>query len=91
MYKIIFGFCGIDPHLLFDFNVLAKTLRSHNFKMRPKKTRTNYFKFSFYNFYITDGNSIQSSIMHAPSLSSFKSYLNIICVNLERVSDKYAI
>ena len=36
---------------------------------------TNYFKFSFFNRYITDWNSIPSNIMHASSLSSFKSYL----------------
>ena len=55
MYKIIFGHCDIDPHmLLFYFNVLAKTRRNHNFKIRPKKSRTNYFKFSFFNHYISD-------------------------------------
>ena len=48
MYKIIFGHCDIDPHMFFDFNVLSKTRRNHNFKIRPKKTRTNYFKFSFF-------------------------------------------
>ena len=52
MYKIIFGHCDIDPHmLLFYFNVLAKTRRNHNF---TKKSRTNYFKFSFFNHYISD-------------------------------------
>ena len=75
MYKIFFGHCDIDPHMFFDFNVLAKTRRNHNFKIRPTKTRINYFKFSFFNRYITDWNSIPSNIMHAPSLSSFKSYL----------------
>ena len=46
MYKITFEHCDIDPHMFFDFNVLAKTRRNHNFKIRPKKTRTNYFKYS---------------------------------------------
>ena len=54
--------CDIDPHRFFDFDVLAKTLRNHNFK-----TRTNYFKFSFFNCSITDWNSIPSNVMHAPS------------------------
>ena len=75
MYKIIFGHCDIDPHMFFYFNVLAKTRRNHNFKIRPKKTRTNYFKFSFFNRYITDWNSLPSNNMHALSLSSFNSYL----------------
>ena len=39
----------IDPHMFFYFNVLAKTRRNHNFKIRPKKTRTNYFFQSLYN------------------------------------------
>ena len=54
MYKIIFGHCDIDHHMFFDFNVVVKTRKNHNFKLRPKKTRTNYFKFSFFNRYITD-------------------------------------
>ena len=33
--------CDIDPHMFFHFHVLAKTRRSHNFKIRPKKTHTN--------------------------------------------------
>ena len=74
MYKIILGHCDIDPRMFFDFNVLAKTRSNNNFKIRPKKTLTNYFKFSFFNRYLTDWNSIPSNIMHAPSLSSFKSY-----------------
>ena len=45
MYKIIFVHCDIDPHMFFDVNVLAKTRRNHNLKIRPKKTRTNFFKF----------------------------------------------
>ena len=61
--------------MFFDFNVLAKTRRNHNFNIRRKKTRTNYDKFSFFNRYITDWNSIASKITYAPSLSSFKSYL----------------
>ena len=65
----------IDPHMFFYFNVLAKMHRNHNFKIRPKKTRTHYFKFSFFNRYITDWKSTPSIIMHAPSLSSFNSYL----------------
>ena len=51
MYKIIFGHCDIDPHTFFDFNVLAKTRRNHNLKIRPKKTSANCFKFSFFNRY----------------------------------------
>ena len=62
--------------IVFDCNVLAKTCRNLNFKIRPKKTLANYFKFSFFNRYITDWNSIPSNIMHTPSLSSFKSYLS---------------
>ena len=73
IYKIIFGHCDINPHMVFGFNVLAKTRKKHKFKIRPQKTRTNRFKFSFFNRYITDWNSIPTNTMHAPSLSSFKS------------------
>ena len=44
MYKIVFGHSDIDPHVFWDFNVLAKTRRNHNLKIRPKKTRTNYHR-----------------------------------------------
>ena len=81
MYKIIFGYCDIDPHMIFYCNALAKTLRNHNFMLRSKKTRTNYFKFLFFNCYIKDWNNIASNIMHAPSLSSLKSYLLDLWVN----------
>ena len=33
MYKMFFGHCDIDPHVFFDFNLLAKTRRKHNFKI----------------------------------------------------------
>ena len=47
--------------MFFDFDVLAKTRKNHNFKIRPKKTRPNYFKFSFFNRYITDWNGIPTN------------------------------
>ena len=47
MYKIIFGHCGIDRNMFFDFNVLVKTRRNHDFKIRPKKTRKITFFFIF--------------------------------------------
>ena len=43
--------------MFFDINVLGKMGRNHNFKIRSRKTHTNYFKFSFFNH----------CIMHAPS------------------------
>ena len=58
-----------------SFVSLRYTTTTLYFKITPKKTRTNYFKFSFFNRYITDWNSIPSNIMHASSMSSFKSYL----------------
>ena len=70
MYKIIFGHCDIDSHMCFDFNVLTKTRKNHNFNIRPKKTRTNNFKFSFFNRYITDWNSI----LRPPGVGGFDLY-----------------
>ena len=69
------------PLMFFDFNVSTKTRRNHNFKKRPKKTRTNYFKFSFFNRHITDWKNIPSNIMHAPLLSMLSLVYEIICAN----------
>ena len=62
------------PLLFFDFSVSTKTRRNHNFKKRPKKTRTNYFKFSFFNRHITDWKNIPSNIRHAPLLFLNRQY-----------------
>ena len=48
LVQIIFGHCDIDPHMFFDFNVLAKTRTNHNFKIKPKKRHANYVKYSFF-------------------------------------------
>ena len=37
--------------------------------------RTNYFKFSFFNHYISVWNSLPEHVMSSPSLQSFKSSL----------------
>ena len=50
----------------------TRTRSNHDFKLRPRAVRTNYFKFSFFNRYVMDWNNIPNSVMHALSLSSFK-------------------
>ena len=78
MYKIIFGHCDIDPGMFFLILLYyRKRVGTIISRQDLKKTRTNYFKFSVFNRYITDWNSIPSNIMHTSSLSSFKSYLSL--------------
>ena len=43
--------------------------------LRPKYARTNYFKFSFFNRYINDWNSLPSDVLEAHSLRLFKKKL----------------
>ena len=48
MYKIIFGYCDINCHHYFDIIGLTRTRSRHEYKIRPKVARTNYFKYSLY-------------------------------------------
>ena len=47
MYKIIFGYCDINCHHYFDIIGITRTRSKHEYKIRPKVARTNYFKYSF--------------------------------------------
>jgi hypothetical protein len=46
----------------------------HRYKLRPKHAHTNYFKFSFFNRYISDWNYLPSDVVEL-ALSSFKQKL----------------
>lgn len=72
MYKIIFGYCDINCHHYFDIIGITRTRSKHEYKIRPKVARTNYFKYSFFHRYINDWNSLPSEVMSSPSLQSFK-------------------
>ena len=72
MYKIIFGYCDINCHHYFDIIGITRTRSKHEYKIRPKVTRANYFKYSFFYRYINDWNSLPSNVMSSPSLQSFK-------------------
>ena len=72
MYKIIFGYCDINCHHYFDIIGLTPTRSKHEYKIRPKVARTNYFKHSFFHRYINDWSSLPSEVMSSPSLQSFK-------------------
>ena len=75
VYKIIFGLCDIDAAKYFDIVRESRTRSNHKFKLRPNYARTNYFKFSFFNRYINDWNSLPSDVLEAQSLSLFKKKL----------------
>ena len=49
MYKILFGLCDIHSNEYFDLIGETCLRTCHNFKLRPKHARTNYFKLSFFN------------------------------------------
>ena len=80
MYKIIFGYCDnnnyyyyyINCHHYFDIIGITRARSKHEYKIRPKVARTNYFKYSFFHRYINDWNSLPSEVMSSPSLQFFK-------------------
>ena len=75
LYKIMFDLCDIDKFKYLDIVGESRTRSRHRYKLRPKHAHTNYFKFSFFNRYISDWNSLPSDVVEATSLSSFKQKL----------------
>ena len=95
MYKIIFGYCDINCHHYFDIIGITQTRSKHEYKIKPKVARTNYFKYSFFHRYINDWNSLPSKVMSSPSLQSFKvvkvsllGYLTFVSKRLSAVGNK---
>ena len=71
LYKIIFGYCDIDPNNYLDLIGQTRT----SYKLRPKIFHTNYFKFSFFNRYVIDWNSLPSYVVSSCSIATFKKAL----------------
>ena len=69
MYKIIFGYCDIDCYKYYGIAGPSRTRSNHNYKIRPKTAHTNYFKYSFFNRYINDWNSLSSSVLSLTSIN----------------------
>lgn len=76
LYKIIRGYSDVDHTKYIDLTGPTRTRSNHDFKIRPRAVRTNYFKYSFFNRYINEWNHIPNDIMQSPSLNSFKSRLS---------------
>ena len=80
LYKIIYGYSDTDYMTYVDLTGPTRTRSNHDFKIRPRAATTNYFKFSFFNRYVNDRNSLPNSVMSASSLNSFKILiLNYLC------------
>ena len=75
LYKIIHGYSDVDYTRYIDLADPTRTTRNHDFKIRPGAARTNYFKFSFFNRYVNDWNSLPNSVMSSSSLNVFKNRL----------------
>ena len=71
LYKIIHGYSDIGYTAYVDLTGATRTRSNHDFKIRPKAARTNYFKLE----------TLPNSVMSASSLNSFKTLLLIIFVN----------
>ena len=81
LYKIMFRLCDIDRSKYLDIIEESRTRSNHKYKLRPKHARTNYFKFSFFNRYISDWNSLPYDVVEATSLATFKSKLMSILLS----------
>ena len=56
---------GCPYHILMSSVIYNWT--NHNFKLRPRAARTDYFKFSFFNRFVDDWNSLTKFAMSASS------------------------
>ena len=80
LYKIIHAYSDIDYTTYIDLTGSTRTRRNHDFKLRPRAARSNYFKFSFSDRYVNDWNSLPNFVTSASSLKSFKTLLlNYLC------------
>ena len=50
----------------------SRTRRNHDFKLRPQAFRADYFKYSFFNRYISEWNSLPSNVINKSGINSFK-------------------
>ena len=80
MYKIIIGYCDADCSKYDDIVGPSRTCSNHNYKIRPKAAHTNYFKYSLFNRYINDWNSLSSSVLSSTSINSFKAFFFFLSV-----------
>ena len=79
LYKIIHGYCDIDYTTYVDLTGPTRTRSNHDFKIRPRAARTNYFQFSFLNRYVNDWNSLPNSVV-CFQLEFFQNFiLNYLC------------
>ena len=65
--------CDLNTVLGLVCTLMNNEFYNHGYKIRPKPVRTNYFKFSSFNRYVTDWNSLPTYVMSSPSLQSSKS------------------
>ena len=56
---------GCPYHILMSSVIYNWT--NHDFKLRPRAARTDYFKFSFFNRFVDDWNSLSKFVMSASS------------------------
>ena len=68
----MFGLCDIGRFKYLDIVGESCTRSKHKYKLRHRHARTNYSKFSFFNRYISDWNSLPNGFVEVVSLSSFK-------------------
>ena len=70
--KILFGYCDMDASKFYHIIRPSRTRRNHDFKLRPQAFRADYFKYSFFNRYISEWNSLPSNVINKSGINSFK-------------------
>ena len=88
-YKIVFGFDHLSFPDFFEFAKSTRTRANHNYKLYLRRAVCNCYKYSFFICIVSKWNDLSGYVVHAESLSVFKSrlkiYLNIYWISSDRI------
>ena len=65
---------------------ITRTRSKHEYKIRPKVARTNYFKYSFFHRYINDWNSLPSEVIG--NLRTVTKFTTTTSVDCEKIATR---
>ena len=76
-YKIVFGIDHLSFPDFFEFAKCTRTRANHDYKLYFRRAVCNCYKYSFFIRVVSKRNDLPGYIVHAESLSVFKSRLQI--------------
>jgi len=75
LYKICHGLVHVPHDFLSRTYTAQQTRNTHTFTFAPFQPRTNYFKYSFFPYAVSQWNGLAPTIVEAPNVDQFKARL----------------